>query len=144
MSHEVGLGASASRPGARASHQDPKGLDHPASPPRARKVIELDLRRDLPKIIRNQKTLISHLGLCRYSTPCAIGVMMSAAERRRLASKDTISIGQLIDDGIVCAPVEQHADLRCLQRTFDDGFAGKFNDLVARLASIYLAETVDA
>jgi hypothetical protein len=32
---KIDQGASASRPGARASHQAPSGLDHSASPPRA-------------------------------------------------------------------------------------------------------------
>jgi hypothetical protein len=35
MQTKVDQGASASRPGARASHQAPSGLDHSASPPRA-------------------------------------------------------------------------------------------------------------
>jgi len=93
--------------------------------------IELDLTRDLPKVRRSYGRLIKRMGECSYSSPCAVGAMMTPAQRKKLAQRheDGTSIDALVDTGLVAIPPEQLDDLVELQDAFDrrdrDAFGAK-------------------
>ena len=100
--------------------------------------IELDLRRDLPKVRAALDDLMV-TSECRYTAPCAIGVMMTPEQRATIPKgADGDYIGSLIDQGEVAAPPEQIVDLGLLQDTFDCS-RRQFPIVLAELEAKYLA-----
>jgi hypothetical protein len=108
----------------------------------ATKPIEIDLRRDLPKVREQYAALTASLGRCSYTAPCAIGAMMSREQRTALDLEklNNVSIATLIEDARVTVPEGQIDDLWALQSAFDGGNVSTFSSTIARLEAKYLTE----
>jgi hypothetical protein len=104
------------------------------------KQIELDLTRDLPKVRAAYKRLIKNIGMCAYTAPCAVGVMMTPAQRRSLQinGADGMSVDVLIDRKKLCVPAEQTKSMIVLQEAFDSGDIRRFNAVLDELERKYL------
>lgn len=106
------------------------------------KLIELDLRRDLP-LVRKQygKVLAAfRTGSCNYTAPCVVGAMVPQRNRSRLQCEADSRIGVLIGKGLVCVPQGQRADFTRLQKAFDDGTQERFEAVLQRVEAKYLDE----
>jgi hypothetical protein len=108
----------------------------------ATKPIEIDLRRDLPKVREQLEDVLPSRGNCRYSAPCAVGAMLSPAAREALRAddKDGSDISVLLSDGTVRAPADQKLDIDALQEAFDNLTEEAFLAELARLEAKYLTE----
>lgn len=106
--------------------------------------IALDLKTGLPKVRRSFKKLSANVGKCSYQTPCAIGAMMTPAQRRGLLDVDKSTIGRLIMDRRVVLASGQACDFRDLQYAFDGGSEAEFTRTVERLERKYLGKQVSA
>lgn len=106
------------------------------------KPIEIDLRRDLPKVRENWDALMKALPQrrCMYRAPCVIGAMMPAATRSKVQG----TIGDLIDDGSVAVAFGQRRDMTILQKVFDNGNEQNFARSLRRIEAKYLPETSNA
>lgn len=110
--------------------------------------IQLDLRRDLPKV--RERINYADMGACLYASPCAIGAMIDdEAARSRLDSPGLediggTDIGSLVEAGLVSIPEDQLSDAQRLQDLFDGfeaaGARARFNAKLARLEAKYLPE----
>lgn len=104
------------------------------------KPIEIDLRRDLPKVRKQWAKLAA---LCperprRYDAPCAIGSMMPKARRERIEGQ-AARVRALCDEGSIVIPPDQVADAVWLQDAFDCGSVEIFEERLARVEAKYLA-----
>jgi hypothetical protein len=100
--------------------------------------IQIDLRRDLPKVRARRATLLKVIGQCHYSAPCAIGVMVSPRKRRRMDAMPWCAIVSLAIEGCIEMPPEQVDDAGSLQASFDSGLVERFDTELARLEAKYL------
>lgn len=109
--------------------------------------IQLDLRRDLPKVRKQWRAVTKALStnLCDYTAPCVVGAMVPKNRRQTLeyATGDT-SIDRLIDKGVVAVPVGQRRDFKRLQKAFDGADLGHFERTLAAVEQKYLAAQVSA
>lgn len=104
-------------------------------------IVSLDLRRDLPKVRRQFKKLLTVLPQksCKYAAPCVIGAMVPPAKRRLLDEVGAApSIGSLINQRFVAVPLEQERDFTRLQDAFDPGDQEGFERELARVEAKYL------
>lgn len=108
-------------------------------------IVELDLRRDLPKVVEALPALIASMErgnqACEYAAPCVIGAMVPQARRHDLDNAETGSddtyIGTLVRDGIVSVPTGQIADFVSLQRAFDSLDAARLRRVLSRVRAKY-------
>ena len=116
---------------------------------RKSKAIHLDLKVGLPVIrkafeankLQMQKTGYMITG-CSYRGGCAIGQLLTDAERRRLDSRESSNITSLIDTGDVVVPEGQEEDFAALQASHDRGFPSNFQRTLEYLEATYLSEPV--
>jgi hypothetical protein len=105
------------------------------------KPIEIDLRRDLPKVREQLEAILPNIGACLYSAPCAIGAMLSERDRKRLAGREADETA--IDfHRTIHLPADQLRDAVKLQWAFDSGDVGRFRETLAALEAKYLTEKV--
>lgn len=97
--------------------------------------IKIDLRNNVPQGL----VAAPEARDCAYTTPCAVGALMTPEERQKLADdkKDSTAIGVLLASGEVSAPVDQHEDLRLLQNAYDAGHQDMLDAEIARLTTKY-------
>jgi len=82
--------------------------------------IALDMRTDLARVTYDVLAQPGY-GNCTYSSPCAVGAMMTPEQRQALIeiNADTDRIAALIDSGRITVPEDQAADFVRLQLAFD-------------------------
>lgn len=93
-------------------------------------IIKLDLRDLTPAHLEEAKP---HMGKCRYHSPCIIGSLIPAEQRRMRSIKQTHDLSQQPFE----FPAGQWLDAQCLQNAFDE----RDWDRVLRLAEPYLNTT---
>jgi hypothetical protein len=105
-------------------------------------MVSLELRTMLPVIRKayddQSLQLFISEGPCTYAGPCAIGVCLDPDTRVSLDNHPTnTEIANLLMEGVVTAPEDQHQDLCLLQIEHDNGTAEDFGDLLTRLEAKY-------
>lgn len=105
----------------------------------AKPIAEIDLRRDLPKV--REYMAAGALGGFYYSSPCAIGAMLTDEERERLKAErlDGKRFHYLHQTSEISAPPEQAEDIQDLQTALDSGNSERFAAALERLEAKYLA-----
>jgi len=105
--------------------------------------IRLDMACDLPKVRQSLSLITDNMAQCLYSSPCAVGVMMTPDQRQQLVDSgdDIISIDTLIEAKQVVVPEGQQNDFQRLQSAFDRADLSGFTELLAELESKYLARS---
>lgn len=111
------------------------------------KPIEIDLRRDLPKVREKWRSLIRQRGKCLYAAPCIIGAMVPESLRAGLDQPITgttcPNISHLIKARKVIVPEGQAADCADLQNVFDNSEPRVIRAELTRLEAKYLPASKD-
>lgn len=87
--------------------------------------ISIDLVRDLPLVVEAyenkqlQFQTRSKDWFCKYSGPCAIGVMLTPKQKEYIECGEFKAIYSLLLAKIIVAPKEQIDDIRQLQQAHD-------------------------
>lgn len=104
--------------------------------------VQLDLRRDLPKVREQWRAVSEALGQCHYTAPCVVGAMVPKSKRGTLEEDRCFSlpIGILIANGRVVVPDDQRDDFTWLQNAFDKGDLDRFERTLAAVEQKYLAK----
>lgn len=74
-------------------------------------------------------------GICRYSSPCILGSLMSKKDFKYLYANhlDKAAINQLVALSVVSFPTEEQAtDAHCIQTAFDYGDRARVEELVKK------------
>lgn len=107
--------------------------------------IELDLRRDLPKVREQFSEVLKaqRYGSCDYTAPCVVGAMIPPDKRAgiqdlRLSPDGNTAIGFLIGKKVIVVPEGQRRDFTRLQKAFDEADTDKFQRTLAAVEAKYL------
>ena len=108
--------------------------------------IELDLRRDLPKVRERWRKVVRQRGKCRYAAPCIVGAMVPPELRADLdmpldGKIGSPTVGSLITAGKITVPKDHAADLIELQIVYDNEDLESFKEELARVEAKYLGKS---